>query len=150
MLPEHRLAPALPDDSKQQLDTIDRLCLDNARDVWGELACLQIASRHFVAVVYSSGKLSHYHFHPQWAAEQRKLRMALRAFLTALHDFVLKLRYGDRAQLAKLRPQALLGAPFDVLEALHPEVIAQSSARQGRLARWVRSPHALLPTSRFF
>lgn len=130
---DERMTPALPPASREQLDAVQALCLKDSPELWAALAELQAASRHFVAMVYAPGKLGHRN--DQLVANQRRLRTALRAFLSSLLKLVRQLHGADRAQLAALQPRYTIGAPFEALEALYPEVVARRQAHDTRIAR---------------
>lgn len=116
-----------------QLDDIKTLCFNDASEFFDALADLEVASRHFIAIVHAPGKLGR----SQWADEQKALRAASRTFLASLHDLSRQLRQGTREQRDALLPQTLLGAPFAALEALYEEVVARRRKHVARIARHV-------------
>lgn len=138
---DERLTPALPHESREQLNAVQEMCANDATELWRALAGLEAASRHFVAVLHAPGKLeavgelyeSEGKGEEPWAVEQRRLRTASEAFVAVLLEFVLKLSEGD---WETLHPHAMLKATFEALETLYPEVAAQ---RQEQLARIARS-----------
>ena len=133
---DERLTPALPDESRERLDAVRTLCLNDFSELWGALAGLETASRHFVAAVHAPGKVEQLvAFDMQRLDKQRRLRTASCAFLAALLDFARQLHAGDRGTVAALHPHASLEAPFEALEALYPEVVARRHADLARIAR---------------
>lgn len=141
---DKRLTPALPNEVRGRLDAIQELCLHDASELWSALGSLEATSRNFVAAVYAPGKLavgkdgrveSKASSPNPWAMQQRQLRVASRAFVAALLDLAHQLREGERAHMLALKPRAVLGGPFEALEALYPGVVAQRQADVARLAR---------------
>lgn len=110
------------------------LCFDRGKGLREALAVLETASRHFGATICAPGSIAS--TQGQWALDQTALHSAFEHFLVVLVDFVCQLRSAETpSKLAALQPAALLGAPFEAIEAVYPDVVTRRQQDEERIAR---------------